>query len=251
MAVSELPRFPKSILENELDPIDIYILNKLNDKTYGWERRDLSSEERKFLDEYKMKPWKREGAAISTLADEMNKELGTDLTRRDVESRVERMASKGVVKFLHAIIIDPTKIYDHVFHTYIKFPIAHPLRARGWWDIGEIWDIDKKEKDEEGRELDMIRLLGIIEGTGEYDAILMMYTNDLTQYSSMLRKLRDKGFIEKSMTQRIWPPTGLKFDPVKIPDYDYYLAAFNQHYKRINEMYKEISSGTRKVKVEK
>jgi len=223
MASEELP---KSMIKNKIDPLDLYIINKLHDRLYGWEKRkDLTPEEKILLDERRRKPWLREGASITTLDKIIKRELGLNITRAEVERRIERLAHDGIILSTHSIVIDPSKLFDHIANIYLKIPVASPLKTAGlgWWEaIDKIWEIDKKAEFPGDVPTDIIRQLGVIEGTGEYDLILFVYTNDMEEISRFLKKLADKGYIEKSMTQRIWIPTGIKFDPIKVPDFETY-----------------------------
>ena len=228
---------PKSFVKHGLDDIDIYIINKLHDKTYGWNRRkELTADQRKFLDECALKPWKREGASLSTLNSDIAEELGIKLSRGDVETRVELLVKKGIIISLHALVINPFTLYDHVLWIFWKIPLSQAMRPYGWWDIKKLWDIDKTEKDSSGKVLDLIRILMVPEGTGEYDFISLIYTNDLTKHSTLLERLHARGFLVASSTQRVWEPTGMFFDPIKIPDYDSYVATFEEHYQKISRM---------------
>jgi len=239
--ISREPELPKSMVRNRIDTIDLFILNKLNDKTYGWKgREDLSPEEKQLLDEQEGQPWLREGASISTLDKVIRKEMGIDITRTEVERRIQRLAANGVLLGLHSVIVDPTKLFDHVAHIYLKIPISSPLRtaALGWWEaLDKIWTMDKKPGHGEIA-TDIVRIAGVIEGTGEYDLILLVYTNDMENVSSFLHRLAREGYIAKSMTQRVWTPTGIKFDPVTMPEFEPYVEAISRYSKVLEHMKK-------------
>lgn len=231
---------PKCFIKHRLDEIDIYILNKLHDKTYGWDRRkveSLSPDDMKFWEEYKAKPWKRQGASLSTLNEDIRHELKIDITRTEVEKRVERLVREGVITSLHSVVINPQSLYDHVFYAFWKIPLSQTIRPYGWWDISNLWDVDKTEKDSKGKVLDIVRTLMVPEGTGQYDFISLVYTNDLGRHSTLLERLQSKGLLVSSTTQRVWEPTGMFFDPVKIPDYDSYIEAFERHQPRVSKMH--------------
>ena len=248
MAENQL-KIPKNLITNGLDSIDVLILNKLYDKTYGWEKRQsLSQQEKKELEDLSVNKWKREGASITTLHTEINKELKelgekTEISRTEIERRIKILYEKGIILRHHAVIINPTKLFDHIFHVYLKIPISSPLRTAitresfSWWEaISKIWETDKNETDRKGKVFDMVRMLGTIEGTGEYDVILLVYTNDIERFSELLKKLTDMNYIEKSMTQRIWGPTGMKFNPIKIPDFFEYKKAISKIKNFIKDM---------------
>jgi len=241
----EEPELPKNMIKYKIDPIDIFILNKLHDKTYGWEgRKDLTLEEKELLDEKERKQWLREGASITTLDKMIKKELNIDITRPEVERRIEKLARDGILLSLHSLVIDPSKLFDHIAHIYLKIPIYSPVRAPGatlgWWEsVKTIWAADKESKLGESP-TDIIRLAGVVEGTGDYDLILLVYTNDMEEISRFLRKLTDAGLIEKSMTQRIWAPTGVKFDPIRIPEFETYSQTISKYAEVIESMKKIV-----------
>jgi DNA-binding Lrp family transcriptional regulator len=224
---------PKCFDRYGIDEIDLYILNKLNDRTYGWDKRkELTAEQQKFAKENKNKPWRREGASITTLNEDIEEELGIKISRGEVENRIETLVTKGVIKSLHSIIVDPTTLYDHVFFAFWKIPLAQSMKPYGWWDISSLWELDKREQDSRGRPFDLMRILAVPEGTGLYDFISYVTSNSLFRYFSLLERLQTKGFLASSMTQRVWDPTGIFFDPVKIPDYEEYKDLFREHYQK-------------------
>jgi DNA-binding Lrp family transcriptional regulator len=228
----------------DVDPLDLFILNKLHDLTYGWEKRkDLTPDERELLEKRRTKPWLREGASITTLDKVIKRELGLEISRSEVERRIEKLASRGILLSTHSIVIDPTKLFNHVAHIYLKIPISSPLRSLTWWEaVEKIWEVDKKPEHEADVPTDIIRELGVIEGTGEYDVILFVYTNDMNEVSRLLKKLTTKGYIEKSMTQRIWTPTGIKFDPIKVPDYEAYVKTLTKLHSFLESIHELLKS---------
>lgn len=245
MTLKELeePELPKRMIKNRIDPLDLYILNKLHDKAYGWEeRKDLTPEEGKYLEEKRAKPWMREGASVTTLDRVIKKELNIDITRSEVERRIEKLANDRVLLSLHSIIVDPTKLFDHVAHIYLKIPVSSPVLRTGgltWWEaLEKIWTIDKTPEFKGESPTDIIRLGGVIEGTGDYDLILLIYANDMEKVSRFLHKLAKAGYIEKSMTQRIWIPTGIKFEPVAIPEAETYARAVSTYSEILENMRK-------------
>jgi DNA-binding Lrp family transcriptional regulator len=228
---------PQCFVRYDIDEIDLYILNKLHNKTYGWQKRkELSAEQQRFLEEYKRCPWKREGASVSTLNKDLEEELGVRISRPEVEARVERLAAKGVITSLHSLVINPVTLYDNVFFAFWKIPLSQTMNPFGWWDIGRFWEIDKSEMDSRGRALDLIRILGVPEGTGSYDFVSLVYENDLNRHRALLERLQARGFLVSSTTQRVWQPTPFFFDPIKIPDYDAYTPMFKKYYQKASKM---------------
>jgi hypothetical protein len=229
------------LMELGVDPIDIFILQKLNNKTYGWEfKRDLSAEEMSLLEEYKRKPWLIEGASPTTLHNMINAELKgyvkKDFTRAEVEKRIQTLAEKRILQRSHIICIDPSKLFDNVFLLFLKIPILSPFRRVeiGWLNaVEKIWNADKEWKDKFGREFNLVRLIGVVEGTGEYDVVLLVFTNNMRKVSYFLEMLQREGYIEKSMTQRIWPPGGMNFNPIALPDFFSYARAVEKRRKNL------------------
>jgi len=225
------------MLDHGIDPIDVFILHKLENKTYGWEfKRDLKPEETKLLEEYRRKPWLIEGASPTTLHKMINDELkdylgGKQFSRPEIEKRIQVLADKGVLRRVHTISVDPSKLFDSLFLLFLKVPIFSPDRRIeiGWLNaVEKIWKADKEWRDKFGQAFDLVRLIGVVEGTGEYDLGLLVFTNNMRKVSHFLERLQRHGYVEKSMTQRIWPPGGMEFDPIIIPDFFSYARAVDK-----------------------
>lgn len=232
----------KNLIQSDVDPIDLFILNKLHDRMYGWNERnekgELTTEEiEKFRNR---KSSSREPASITTLDSMIKKELGINISRPQVEERIERLKAKNILISEHSIVVNPSKLFDHVAHVYLKLAISDPFkRSIDWWEaIKEIWTLDKTPGSENETATDIVRLIGIIEGTGEYDVVLLVFTNDMDNISRLLKKLSEKNYIQKSMTQRLWAPTGAMYDPVIVPDYYKYTSLLSQYGQRI-QAYRE------------
>jgi len=199
----ELMELPKAILRNRIDPLDVLILNKLS-----------------------------AGASKTTLADEINKEYGMSLKRTEIEKRVERLTQNGVLLRLQTIVVDPTKLFDHVFLIWLKLPLRPLLRRDEltWKRASQrILEINKKFGN-------TIMLLFTPEGEGEYDIVALVCTNDLTKHYLFLEQLTKEELIEKSKTQRVHYPALFYFDPVLLPSYEECKYAYAQFKETLEQM---------------
>jgi len=201
MSTEKIVELPKTLLANQVDPLDVLILNELS-----------------------------AGASRSTLADELNKKYEMKLTRTEVERRVDKMIRNGILLPNQTIIINPIKLFDHIFLNWLKLPLRPLLRRDEltWSRATErILEISKKYGN-------MIMMLFTPEGEGEYDLVAFVCTNDLRKYYEFLEELTREELIEKSKTQRVHYPSMFYFNPVILPSYEEYKQVYT-HYKKVLE----------------
>lgn len=198
---------PKALFANRIDPIDILILNELS-----------------------------AGKSRTTLAEEINKKYGTKLKRSEVEKRIDRMVSDEILlSDRQTVIVNPIKLFDHVFLNWLKLPLRPLLRRDEltWKRATErILEISKKYGN-------MIMMLFTPEGEGEYDLVAFVCTNDLQKYYDFLEELTREELIEKSKTQRVHPPSKFYFNPVIIPYYEEYKQIYNKYKTILEQMQAE------------
>lgn len=203
MSRHDIPEFPKAMVVNGVDPIDILILNKLY-----------------------------VGKSKTTLAEELKKDFGIEIKRSEIEKRIEKMTERGVIVRTQTIIVNPVKLFDHVFLNWLKLPLRPLLRRDEltWTQATEkIIGISKKY----GK---MIMTLFTPEGEGEYDLVAFVCTNDLPEYYRFLEELTREELLEKSKTQRVHSPSMVYFDPVIIPLYEECREALILHKKKLADM---------------
>jgi DNA-binding Lrp family transcriptional regulator len=194
---------PKAMLANEVDPLDVLILNELS-----------------------------AGKSRTTLAEELKKNYDIELSRTEVERRINMMIEKGVLERIHTIITNPVKLFDHVFLNWWKLPLRPLLRRDELtWDEAtkRILKISKKYGN-------MIMMLFTPEGEGEYDLVAFVCTNDLQKYHEFLEELAREELLEKSKTQRVHSPSGVHFDPVILPSYEEYKKVYIKYKKVLEKM---------------
>ena len=198
----EIYEYPKAMLRNGVDPVDILILNELGN-----------------------------GKSKSTLADELSK-YGVTLTRTEVEKRIGRMKENGVLLLEDTVVVDPTKLFDHVFLNWLKLPLRPLLRRDEltWKRAAErILEIN-------GRMGRHMMMLFTPEGEGEYDLVALVCTNDLAGYYAFLEQLARDELLEKSKTQRVHFPAMFHFDPLILPSYEQSKNAYDYCRKKLEGM---------------
>jgi DNA-binding Lrp family transcriptional regulator len=207
MSEEKIIEFPKALFANQIDPIDVLILNELS-----------------------------VGKSRTTLAEELKKEYGIDITRTEVEKRIDTLEKKQVIlSSAPTIITNPIKLFDHIFLNWLKLPLRPLLRRDEltWKRASErIIEISKKYGE-------MIMMLFTPEGEGEYDLVAFVCTNDLRRYYEFLEELTKEELIEKSKTQRVHVPSMFYFNPRLLPSFESYKQLYLEHKKRIEQMRSE------------
>jgi len=203
MSGEELSKLPKVMLANEIDPLDVLILNELS-----------------------------VGKSRTTLAEELKKNYNIELSRTEVEKRINIMVQKGVLTRTHTIITNPIKLFDHVFLNWWKLPLRPLLRRDELtWDEAtkRILEISRKYGN-------MIMMIFTPEGEGEYDLVAFVCTNDLHKYYEFLEELTREELLEKSKTQRVHSPSMVFFDPVILPSYEECKKTYTKYKQALKKM---------------
>jgi hypothetical protein len=180
----------KSILKNEITSLDLFILEKIHN---GIGPTNISKSYEK----------------------EIEKEFGKKIGRNKIEKRISELKTKKIILKEKSIIVDPTKLFDYFFIFFIKMHLAHEITRGGttWQEAINII----KERSEKYQNL--IRILVVLQGMGEYDIMGLTYTNDMDLYYEFQHDLLTSGLIEKFDTKQVYSQPGLIFDPISIPNY--------------------------------
>lgn len=199
----------KELIENGLDPLDLFILKKLN-----------------------------EGGSVTTLHEQISEEFNIKISRNKVEDRINKLKEKGVIKpdektkEIKNIRIDPSKLYNHIFLVFIKVHLPSMLGPRAALTWREVFDKIKKINDDSREK--PFKILFNVGGLGEYDFVGLAFVNDFKEWHKFKEKLVKEGFIEKFDTKYVEPPGGWFFEPISIPDYTEYqksLTAYQEVFK--------------------
>lgn len=185
-------RIPPSCLwKYQIDPIDLFILAKLH-----------------------------EGVAESALNDHIEEEFGVEISRNKVSDKIRKLEDLGVILKRHAVIINPTKLYDHVYLAFIKTKLSSLLAPAGASTWKDAFEKIKALNEESGFPLKIFFNVG---GMGEYDFVALVYTNDPQEYHKFKAKLvQQTGIIEKFDTKYVDTPELFFFRPIEIPDFKEY-----------------------------
>jgi len=153
-----------------------------------------------------------------TIAEEISDELKIEITEEQVKSKISIMRKKGVIKRI-APIVDPLKVWNHLYFVLIKSNLAPPIIGvemeypTGWQDLCDtiLTLIDGDELSKK-----IVRQMYALQGT-EWDLLLKVTTNDMGELRILCEKITNCGFIEK-----IWSFEPIKgahhyFEPIGVP----------------------------------
>ena len=176
------------------------------------------------------------GEASPTTLNRYLRNHGFKFSRTQLTERLNRLKKNGVVLKTGTIIIDPTKLYDYVFLAFLKIHLPSIIAgySRG--------SIDWRSAFEKIRQIDkekIVRMLFTLEGTGDYDMLLVIYVNRLEDYYDFVSSLVKEGLVEKVDGKRVHYPAGVIFDPISLPSIDEYEKALSFYSVRLQEMLNE------------
>jgi DNA-binding Lrp family transcriptional regulator len=155
------------------------------------------------------------------IAENIRAKLKIEIDGEGVREKVEEMREQGVIKGI-APIVDPLKIWNHMYFVFVKASLAPPIIGvdmeypKGWRDLCEMTHA-LIEEDVLAKKI--VRQMYALQGT-EWDMLLKITTNDMGELRELCEKITSCGFIEK-----VWsfePVKGAKhyFDPIGIPSVD-------------------------------
>lgn len=179
-----LNKVPMGMLENMIDPIDLLILEELN-----------------------------KGTAEYFIPTKITEQTKVPITRKAVVERIQSLENKGVILKRHTAVVDPIKLYNHIYMILIKvrFPLEHTVS--GFHEtFFKLMDINRKHGN-------ILRLLFSFSGAGDWDFVGMAYVNDHREYYDLIRDLASKGIVERTRSSEIGVGGLYYFDPVSVPRY--------------------------------
>jgi DNA-binding Lrp family transcriptional regulator len=190
MSGNELPDYVE-LLRQEIDPIDLLILREL-----------------------------LEGTPESNIPDKIKEETGVAISRATIRQRIANMENKKIILKKNTVIVDPSKLYTHIYLAFIKTNLLSPIAPAGIKSWRDAFEEIKRINNEYGNP---IRILFNIGGTGEYDFVAFIYMNDPNKYHDFKEALvKRTGIIEKYDTKYVDTPELFFFDPISVPDYKEY-----------------------------
>jgi|Deesub1362A_J573_1020465.scaffolds.fasta_scaffold00214_26 DNA-binding Lrp family transcriptional regulator len=212
MSNEEFPNYSE-LLRNNIMPIDLLILNELV-----------------------------KGTPESRIPERIKEELGISISKTTVGSKIREMKNRGIIKKVETAIVDPSKLYPYIYLAFIKTNLRSqlvPAAVITWRDAFEkIKEINKKFGYP-------IRMLFNVGGTGEYDFVAIIYTNDPRKYHEFKEELvRSTGIIEKYDTKYVDVPELFHFDPISVPDFRKYSEWIKRTHKTFEKWLKKEATET-------
>ncbi len=228
----------KNLTKNEISPLDVLILQVL-----------------------------QEGATPDTANKELEKH-GYVLSRDNVKGRIEELIKKRVIlehnnsadskrdDRIKWILVDPSKLFDNQFYTFIK--TQNPLFERRVIPYSEMYN----NLVEISREYSIVTTIDVIQGEGQnYDFILRIVTNDAGHFEEMVEKIRSLGWVHSVDSKPIHVLEGVGisknnltkvhmnyfYEPIKLPDFESYLKTIRQVYRTYDTYIKDEGSSKQKV----
>ena len=152
------------------------------------------------------------------IAENIRAELKIAMDEKGVQEKVERMRKDGVIKKI-APIVDPLKVWNHIYFVFVKASLAPPIVGveiqypAGW---GELCDMlyELIEKDALAKKI--VRQMYALQGT-EWDLLLMVTTDDMGDLRDLCEKITSSGFIEKVWSFEPVKGANHYFNPIGIP----------------------------------
>ncbi len=228
----------KNLTKNDISPLDVLILQVL-----------------------------QEGATPDTANKELEKH-GYVLSRDNVKGRIEELIKKGVIlehnnnadskrdDRIKWILVDPSKLFDNQFYTFIK--TQNPLFERRVIPYSEMYN----NLVEISREYSIVTTIDVIQGEGQnYDFILRIVTNDAGHFEEMVEKIRSLGWVHSVDSKPIHVLEGVGisknnltkvhmnyfYEPIKLPDFESYLKSIRQVYRTYDTYIKDEGSSKQRV----
>jgi hypothetical protein len=202
------------LLSYDISPLDIYIMTCLKD---GLNKKEI----------YKRVEAKYQFKNI----------------KHEVDTRITKLKGKGtgenqVLISERTILIDPSKLYDHVNIVFIKVQLASFTGSPTTYNWKEISSMIMNLNKEFGNP---IKIQFAVRGAGEYDFIAIVYTNDYDKFHGLKEKLVEQGIIEKFDSKPIEPQTGFYFNPISIPNLKEYEDFIEKNRLKLEKMHEEIT----------
>lgn len=210
--MSEEEKVPdySQLLRNNIDPIQLFILHELIN-----------------------------GTPETNIPERIKEEFGISLSKTTVHQRIVEMKNKGIIKKLNIALIDPSKLYSRIYLAFIKTNLLSQLVPAAVISWKEAFDKIREINREFGYPMKMLFNIG---GTGEYDFVALIYTNDPDKYHKFKEELvKRTGIIEKYDTKYVDVPELFEFDPVSVPDYKEYVEWVKKTHKKTEEWLKRTS----------
>jgi DNA-binding Lrp family transcriptional regulator len=178
-----------------------------------------------------------QGHGTSTLDIHFEKDLGYPkgaFTRPYLTNRVEELKKQEIILKENAVIVNPIKFFDYIFLTFVKI---HLPAVRGTIDwAGAFEDVKKLNKD-----YGCLSMAFTVEGMGDYDLVLLIFTNDIDTYYDFVDDLTRCGWVEKVDGKKVHSAkrAGFFYEPVLLPNNDEYDESVREYHKRLGEMIEE------------
>lgn len=190
---------------NKIDPTDLLILHELS-----------------------------EGTPESRIPGKIKDKFGISISRGRVRERIEALETKKVILKKKTVSLNPMKLHSNIYLAFIKTYLSRPAPIpsppytadiRAWTEAYD--EILKVSNDFNN----ILRMLFNVGGTGEYDFVALIFTNDPEEYHRFKDAVvKRTGLIEKWDTKYVDVERLFHFDPVSVPDYVKYKDCLLKYY---------------------
>jgi hypothetical protein len=204
------------IIKNNITPLDLFILSKLN-----------------------------EGYSLDEVVDLAKKEFDIKNPKKTVEERIEKMISEQdpeqriIIQSNPQYIIDPTKVHNNISLIFIKANVDSSEQKNLDIGIQNVFEtiVNLNNKPRFGKPLKQLFTI-----TGwMYDYFGIVYENNIDRFHSFRNHLLNEGIATTVDIVPVDSERGFLFNPISIPDYKNYKHFLVHYHNRMNLMMDELT----------
>jgi len=204
------------IIKNNITPLDLFILSKLN-----------------------------EGYLLDEVVDLAKKEFDIKNPKKTIEERFKKMVSEKnpdqriILQSKPQFIIDPTKIHNNISLVFIKANVDSSDQKNLDIGVQNVFEtiVNLNNKPRFGKPLKQLFTI-----TGwMYDYFGIIYENNIDRFHSFRNHLLNEGIAKTIDIIPVDSERGFLFNPVSIPDYKNYKHFLVNYHNRMNLMMDELT----------
>lgn len=204
------------IIKNNITPLDLFILSKLN-----------------------------EGYLLDEVVDLAKKEFDIKNPKKTIEERFKKMVSEKnpdqriILRSKPQFIIDPTKIHNNISLVFIKANVDSSDQKNLDIGVQNVFEtiVNLNNKPRFGKPLKQLFTI-----TGwMYDYFGIIYENNIDRFHSFRNHLLNEGIAKTIDIIPVDSERGFLFNPISIPDYKNYKHFLVNYHNRMNLMMDELT----------